>query len=148
MKVVLNENVKGLGKKLDIVNVSEGYARNFLFPKKLAVAADNKSVSEATTKKEAIQFKKDTDKENALKIKSEIEKIVISFKLKAADNGKLFGSVTSKEISEELNKVSGIDIDKKKIILEDAVKATGTYTAKVKLYEGVIANLKIKVDNI
>lgn len=148
MKVVLNENVKGLGKKLDIVNVSEGYARNFLFPKKLAVAADNKSVSEATTKKEAIQFKKDTDRENAQNLKIEIEKVVVSFKLKAADNGKLFGSVTSKEISEELKQTSGIEVDKKKIILEDAVKTTGIYTAKVKLYEGVIANLKIKVDNI
>lgn len=148
MKVVLNENVKGLGKKLDIVNVSEGYARNFLFPKKLAVAADNKSVSEATTKKEAIQFKKDTDRENAQNIKGEIEKVIVSFKLKTAENGKLFGSVTSKEISEELKKTSGIEVDKKKIILEDAVKSTGTYTAKVKLYEGVIANLKVKVDSI
>ena len=148
MKVVLNENVKGLGKKLDIVNVSEGYARNFLFPKKLAVAADNKAVSEATTKKEAIKFKKDTDRENALNIKSEIEKIVVTFKLKTAENGKLFGSVTSKEISEELKKTSGIEIDKKKIMLEDAVKTTGTYTAKVKLYEGVIADLKVKVDSI
>ena len=148
MKVVLNENVKGLGKKLDIVNVSEGYARNFLFPKKLAVAADNKAVSEATTKKEAIKFKKDTDRENALNVKSEIEKIVVTFKLKTAENGKLFGSVTSKEISEELKKTSGIEIDKKKIMLEDAVKTTGTYTAKVKLYEGVIADLKVKVDSI
>lgn len=148
MKVVLNENVKGLGKKLDIVNVSEGYARNFLFPKKLAVAADNKSVSEATTKKEAIQFKKDTDRENAQKLKAEIEKVTVNFKLKTAENGKLFGSVTSKEISEELKKTSGIEVDKKKIILEDAVKSTGTYTAKVKLYEGVIANLKVKVDSI
>ena len=148
MKVVLNENVKGLGKKLDIVNVSEGYARNFLFPKKLAVAADNKSVSEATTKKEAIQFKKDTDRNNAQKLKSEIEKVTVNFKLKTAENGKLFGSVTSKEISEELKKTSGIEVDKKKIILEDAVKSTGTYTAKVKLYEGVVANLKIRVDNI
>lgn len=148
MKVVLNENVKGLGKKLDIVNVSEGYARNFLFPKKLAVAADNKAVSEATTKKEAIKFKKDTDRENALNLKSKIEKIVVAFKLKTAENGKLFGSVTSKEISEELKKISGIEIDKKKIMLEDAVKTTGAYTAKVKLYEGVIANLKVKVDSI
>jgi len=148
MKVVLNENVKGLGKKLDIVNVSEGYARNFLFPKKLAVAADNKSVSEATTKKEEKEFKKDTDRENALKLKAEIEKVTVNFKLKTAENGKLFGSVTSKEISEELKKTSGIEVDKKKIILEDAVKSTGTYTAKVKLYEGVIANLKVKVDSI
>lgn len=148
MKVVLLEDVKGHGKKGELCNVSDGYARNFLFPKKLAVAADNKSVSEATTKKEAIQFKKDTDRENALKLKAEIEKVTVNFKLKTAENGKLFGSVTSKEISEELKKTSGIEVDKKKIILEDAVKSTGTYTAKVKLYEGVIANLKVKVDSI
>ncbi len=148
MKVVLNENVKGLGKKLDIVNVSEGYARNFLFPKKLATAADNKSVSEATTKKSAIQFKKDTDRENAEELKGKIEKITVEFKMKTAENGKLFGSVTSKEISDELKKTSGIEVDKKKIVLDDAVKTTGVYTAKVKLYEGVIANLKVRVVNI
>ena len=148
MKVVLNENVKGLGKKLDIVNVSEGYARNFLFPKKLATPADNKSVSEATTKKSAIQFKKDTDRENAQELKTKIEEIIVDFKVKTADNGKLFGSVTSKEISDELKKTSGIDVDKKKITLDDSIKTTGVYTAKVKLYEGVIANLKVRVSNI
>ena len=148
MKVVLNENVKGLGKKLDIVNVSEGYARNFLFPKKLATPADNKSVSEATTKKSAIQFKKDTDRENAQELKTKIEEIIVDFKVKTADNGKLFGSVTSKEISDELKKTSGIDVDKKKITLDDSIKTAGVYTAKVKLYEGVIANLKVRVSNI
>ena len=148
MKVVLNENVKGLGKKLDIVNVSEGYARNFLFPKKLATPADNKSVSEATTKKSAIQFKKDTDREHAQELKAKIEEIIVDFKVKTADNGKLFGSVTSKEISDELKKTSGIDVDKKKITLDDSIKTTGVYTAKVKLYEGVIANLKVRVSNI
>ena len=148
MKVVLNENVKGLGKKLDIVNVSEGYARNFLFPKKLATLADNKSVSEATTKKSAIKFKKDTDRENAQELKAKIDEITVEFKVKTADNGKLFGSVTSKEISDELKKTSGIDVDKKKITLDDAIKTTGVYTAKVKLYEGVIANLKVRVMSI
>ena len=148
MKVVLNENVKGLGKKLDIVNVSEGYARNFLFPKKLATPADNKSVSEATTKKSAIQFKKDTDREHAQELKAKIDEIIVDFKVKTADNGKLFGSVTSKEISDELKKTSGIDVDKKKITLDDTIKTTGVYTAKVKLYEGVIANLKVRVSNI
>jgi large subunit ribosomal protein L9 len=106
MKVVLNENVKGLGKKLDIVNVSEGYARNFLFPKKLATPADNKSVSEATTKKSAIQFKKDTDRENAQELKAKIEEIIVDFKVKTADNGKLFGSVTSKEISDSIDQLN------------------------------------------
>lgn len=147
MKVVLNENVKGLGKKLDIVNVSEGYARNYLFPKKLASAADNKSVSEATTKKEAIKFKQDTEREKALKIKEEIEKVTLEFNSKAQD-GKLFGSITSKEIAEELKKVCNIVVDKKKISLESAIKTIGIYNAKVKLYEGISAKLKVRVVEI
>lgn len=145
MKVVLNDNIKGLGKKLDVVNVSEGYARNYLFPKKLAKAADNKSVSEATTKKEAIKFKQDTDRAEAMKIKETIESITLEFKVKAAEGGKLFGSITSKEISDELKKVSNIAIDKKKISLENQVKTIGQYVVKVKLYEGISANLKVKV---
>lgn len=145
MKVVLNDNIKGLGKKLDVVNVSEGYARNYLFPKKLAKAADNKSVSEATTKKEAIKFKQDTDRAEAMKIKETIESITLEFKVKAAEGGKLFGSITSKEISDELKKVTNIAIDKKKISLENQVKTIGQYVAKVKLYEGINANLKVKV---
>ena len=119
-----------------------------MFPKKLATPADNKSVSEATTKKSAIQFKKDTDREHAQELKAKIDEIIVDFKVKTADNGKLFGSVTSKEISDELKKTSGIDVDKKKITLDDTIKTTGVYTAKVKLYEGVIANLKVRVSNI
>lgn len=145
MKVVLTENVKGIGKKLDTVNVSEGYARNYLIPRKLAVPADNKSLSEANTKKEAIKFKQDTERELAKNKKGQIEEITLEFKLKAAEGGKLFGSVTSKEIGDKLKAEKGIDVDKKKIALEDAIKTTGTYIAKVKLYEGIVANLKVKV---
>ena len=147
MQVVLNENVKGLGKKLDIVNVSEGYARNYLIPRKLASIANNKTISESDTKKEAIQFKKNTEREKALSEKEKIEKVILDFRLKTAENGKLFGSVTAKEISEKLMNVSGIEIDKKKITVE-AIKVTGTYTAKVKLYEGIIANLRLRVINV
>ena len=145
MKVVLTENVKGIGKKLDVVNVSEGYARNYLIPRNLAKPADNKSLSEANTKKAAIKFKQDTERDLAAKKKAQIEQITLEFKIKTAEGGKLFGSVTSKEISDELKAKSGIQIDKKKIILEDAIKMIGVYTVKVKLYEGIIANLKINV---
>ena len=145
MKVVLTENVKGIGKKLDVVNVSEGYARNYLIPRKLAKPADNQSLSEANTKKEAIKFKQDTQRDAASKKKEQIEKITLEFKLKTAEGGKLFGSVTSKEIGDKLKEESGIEIDKKKITLEDSIKVTGTYTAKVKLYEGIVANLKVTV---
>ena len=145
MKVVLTENVKSLGKKLDIVDVSEGYARNYLFPRHLATPADNKSLSEANTKKAAMKFKQDTEKEAANKKKEQIENVTLEFKLKTAEGGKLFGSVTAKEIGDKLKEMSGIEVNKKKIVLDDAIKTTGVYTAKVKLYEGIVANLKVKV---
>lgn len=144
MQVVLNENVKGLGKKLDVVNVSEGYARNYLIPRKLAKVADNKALSESGSKKEAIQFKIETERKKAIENKEKIEKVILEFKLKTAENGKLFGSVTAKEIADELKKISGIEVEKKKIQLE-SIKSIGIYTAKVKLYEGVIANLKLRI---
>lgn len=148
MKVILNQDVKGLGKKLDKVEVNEGYARNFLLPRKIASIADNKTESEANSKKQAIQFKKDTDRENAVKLKERIEKLVLEFRLKLGEGNKLFGSVTNKEVKEKLMEVAKIDIDKKKIELENAVKTPGMYNANIKLYEGVIAKLKVKVVGI
>lgn len=145
MKVVLNQDIKNIGKKHQIVDVSEGYARNFLLPKKLAVVADNKNVNEANTKAEAIKFKKKTDIEEAEKLKKKIEKSYIEFKHKTGEGGRLFGSVTEKEIAEELNRKHNIQINKKKIVLDGNIKSIGSYTAKVKLYEGVVANLKIAV---
>ena len=145
MKVVLTENVKGIGKKLDVVNVSEGYARNYLIPRNLAKPADNKSLSETKSKKDAIKFKQDTDRAAASSQKEKIEKVTLEFKMKTAENGKLFGSVTSKEIKEKLEEQAKIVVDKKKILLEDQIKTTGMYTAKVKLYEGIVANLKVRI---
>lgn len=148
MKVILNQDVKGLGKKLDKVEVNEGYARNYLLPRKLASIADNKTESEANSKKQAIQFKKDTERENAVKLKEKIEKLVLEFRLKLGDGNKLFGSVTNKEVKEKLMEVSKIDVDKKKIELDSLIKTPGMYNANVKLYEGVIARLKIRVVGI
>jgi len=145
VKVVLLENVKGLGKKHEVVNASEGYARNYLFPRKLAKEANNQSLSEVAGKKSSIDFKKSTQIAEAEDIKQKLEQAELGFKLKAK-NGKFFGSVTSKEISEQLRTTLGIEVDKKKIELEDAVKTPGIYTAKVKLYEGIYAKLKIKVE--
>ena len=145
MKVVLNQDVKGLGKKLQIVEVSEGYARNFLLPKKIASIADNKSLSEAKNKKEALDFRKSEELALANKQKSEIEKIYIEFKEKQGAGGKLFGSVTEKEISAKLKEKLGVEINKKKIILKEPIKQLGNYTAELKLYEGVVAKLKIVV---
>ena len=133
MKVILLDNIKGVGKKDEIINASDGYARNFLFPKKLAVEANNENMSKLKAKKQSEQYKKDVNKENA-------EKIV-----KAREKGKIFGGVTSKEISEELKKQYKIDIDKKKIILNENIKNLGSFDISMKLFEGVTGKLKVKV---
>lgn len=148
MKVVLNQDVKGLGKKLQIVEVSEGYARNFLFPKKLAVVADNKNINEANNKNAAIAFKKKTEFEAAQDMKLKIEKSFIEFKHKVGEASKLFGSVTEKEIADAVNKKFDAQISKKKVIIKTPIKNLGTYEVNIKLYEGVIASLKIVVTRL
>lgn len=145
MKVVLNKDIKGIGKKLQIVEVSEGYARNYLLPRKLATVADNKSLGEAKSKNEAAKFKKETEIKEAKITKEKLEKGYIKFKHKIGSNGKLFGSITEKDIAEEIEKVYGVKIDKKKINLKIAIKELGSYTAEVKLHEGIVANVKISV---
>lgn len=148
MKVILNQDVKGLGKKLDKVEVNEGYARNFLLPRKIATIADNKTEAEAFSKKQAIQFKKDVEREKAIEIKERIEKTVIEFRLKMGEGNKLFGSVTNKEVKEKLQEVLKLNIDKKKIEINTQIKSAGMYEASIKLYEGVVAKLKLKVVGI
>ena len=148
MKVVLNQDIKGIGKKLQIINVSEGYARNYLLPKKLAVMADSKNVNEANTKSEAIKFKKKTEYNNAVSIKEKIEQEPIYFKHKVGEAQKLFGSVTEKEIADELNKEYYLNITKKKIFLKMPIKNIGEYIIDIKLYEGVVARVKVIVEGM
>lgn len=145
MQVILEQDVKGLGKKLDKVNVSEGYARNFLFPKKLAVVATNKTELETVAKKNAIQYKKDTLAEAAEKLKSKLESGFVELEIKTGEHGKLFGSVTNKEVSELIEKKFNIHLDKKKIELKVAIKTPGMYLANIKLDEGITASLKVRV---
>lgn len=145
MKVVLNQDIKGIGKKLQIVDVSEGYARNYLLPRKLASVADNKSINEANTKNEALKFKKKTEFEAAKKQKEIIEKSYIEFKHKVGNASKLFGSITEKEIAEKIKEKYNIEVNKKKITLKVPIKNLGEYTADVKLYEGVVAKVKVAV---
>lgn len=145
MKVILLDNIKGVGKKDEVINASDGYARNFLFPKKLAVEANNENMSKLKAKKQSEQHKKDVEKENAQKIAKQLENITLSIKVKAGENGKIFGGVTSKEISEELKKQYKIDVDKKKIVLNENIKNIGSFDITVKLYEGVTGELKVKV---
>lgn len=145
MKVILLDNIKGVGKKDEIINASDGYARNFLFPKKLAVEANNENMSKLKAKKQSEQYKKDVNKENAEKIAKKLNDIILTIKVKAGENGKIFGGVTSKEISEELKKQYKIDIDKKKIILNENIKNLGSFDISMKLFEGVTGKLKVKV---
>ena len=145
MKVILLDNIKGVGKKDEVINASDGYARNFLFPKKLAVEANNENMSKLKAKKQSEQYKKDVNKENAEKIAKKLDDITLTIKVKAGENGKIFGGVTSKEISEGLKKQYKIDIDKKKIILNENIKNLGSFDISMKLFEGVTGKLKVKV---
>lgn len=144
MKVILLDNVKGVGKKDEIVNVNDGYAFNFLIPKKLAVEANNKNMSLLKGKQDSKEFKRAEDKKHAEKVQKELEEIVIDIKVKAGENGKIFGGITSKEIFEAL-KQKKIEIDKKKIDLKETIKSLGIYNVDIKLFEGIIGKVKVNV---
>lgn len=144
MKVVLKQDVKGLGKKGELVNTSDGYARNFLFPKGLAVEANAQSMTELKNREQAQKYKIETETAAAKKAASEIQGKTIRIKAKAGQNGKLFGSVTSKEIAEKLKDEFKLDVDKRKVVVED-IKQFGTYEFEVKLYQGISAKLFVSV---
>ncbi len=144
MKVILKENVKSIGKKDEIVNVSDGYARNYLLARGLAEEATPGNLSKLKTKKDAEQYKKNLEKEEAMKIAEKLGKIKLEFKVKAGENGKIFGGISSKEIAEKLEKEYQIKVDKKKIELKEAIKVLGTKEVEIKLYEGVVGKVKIQ----
>ena len=147
MKVLLLADVKGQGKKDTIVNVSDGYARNFLFPKKLAVAADAKTMNEVKNKEEARKFHEEQERQAALELKSRFEGIVVKLYATAGSDGKFFGSITSKEISEALESQHKISVDKRKIHLSDPLKSFGTFAVDVKLYPEIIGKLNVLIAN-
>ncbi len=144
MKVILKENIKSIGKKDDIINVSDGYARNYLFAKNLAVEATQGNLAKLKTKKDSEQFKKDVEKEEAKQLAQKLEKIKLEIKVKAGENGKIFGGVSSKEIAEKLESDYQIKIDKKKIDLKEAIKTLGITVVDIKLYEGIMGKLKVQ----
>ncbi len=145
MKVILLDNIKGVGKKDEIINASDGYARNFLFPKKLAVEANAENMSKLNNKKEAASYKKDVEKQKAEELAKKLKGIMLKIRVKAGENGKIFGGVTAKEISENLKEQYNFEVDKKKIELKDTIKTLGEFNVQVKLFEGVVANLKVEV---
>lgn len=145
MKVILKADIKGVGKKNEVINASDGYARNFLLPKNLAVEANTENMSKLQAQKDANQYKKDTEKEEAKKIAEKMTKISIRVEVKAGENGKIFGGVSAKDIAESLEKQHKIKIDKKKVDLKETIKTLGIHTVEIKLYEGVIGKIKVDV---
>lgn len=145
MKVILKADIKGVGKKDQVINASDGYARNFLFPKNLAVEANAENMSKLKAKQDSNAYKKSQEKEEAKKIADKLSKILLKVPVKAGENGKIFGGVSAKEISDLLKKEYKIEVDKKKIELKETIKTLGVRTITIKLYEGVIGNLKIDV---
>lgn len=145
MKVILQADIKGVGKKNDIINAADGYARNFLLPRKLAVEANLTNISKLNAEKDAKQYKKDMEKEEAIKLADKMSKIMLTIEVKAGENGKIFGGVSAKEISENLEKQHNIKIDKKKIDLKETIKSLGMQNVEIKLFEGIIGKIKVNV---
>ena len=145
MKVLLLQDVKGQGKKDQIIDVSDGYARNFLFPKKLAVVADNKAMNEVKNKEASKQYKIETEKAAAKEIAAKLAETVVKISVNAAADGRLYGSITSKDLAEVLAKQYGITVDKRKIVMPDPIKAYGTYNFDVRLYPEIVGKIKVTV---
>ncbi len=144
MKVVLLQDVKGLGKKGELVNTSDGYARNFLFPRKLAMEANSQAMSELKNRESAEKHRIDTEIAAAKESASKIEGKTVKISAKAGANGKLFGSVTSKDVAEAISKEFGLKLDKRKVVVDD-IKNFGTYPVEVKLYNGISASMFVMV---
>ena len=145
MKVLLLADVKGKGKKDQIVNVSDGYARNFLFPKKLAVEADAKALADAKNKEEAKEFKIEQDKAAARELAAKLESVVVKIKATAGADGRLYGSITTADIAAALQDQAGIQLDKRKIVTDSAIKAYCSYSLTVKLYPEIQGKLNLVV---
>lgn len=145
MKVILLQDVRGQGKKGEMINVSDGYARNYLFPRKLAQEATVDNVNTMRMNDKAKREKEQRLREEAAAMSARLRELTLNVSAKGGGAGRLFGSVTSQEISEALKEQEGIDLDRRKIVIEDAIKTVGLYTVKVKLGFGIDAPLKVDV---
>lgn len=145
MKVVLKADVKGSGKKGELVNVSDGYARNFLFPRGLAVEANASALNEIKSKDEARRHHLEMEKAAAQELCNKLNEKTVKLTAKAGAGGKLFGSVTSKEIADEISKQFSVSVDKRKIVLDADIKAFGTYNAEIKIMVGITAKIFVMV---
>ena len=146
MKVIFLTDVKGQGKKNQVVEVSDGYAKNFLIPRKLAKPADAQSLNDVKVKEEALQYRLATEKKEAQELAAKLKEIVVVINAPGGSDSRLYGSITSKDIADALKSAHGIDIDKRKISLADPIKAYGTYQADVKLYTEVRGKITVRVE--
>ena len=145
MKLIMLKDVKSIGKAGDVINASDGYAKNFLLPRGLAVEATKSNISELEAKKRSEAKKKAAELEKAREFAAELKDKGVKIQVKAGENGKLFGSVTVKEIASALEEQTGIVIDRKKIVLDEPIKETGVKTVPVKIYPGVTAEVKVEI---
>lgn len=145
MKVILKQDVKSLGAKESMVKVSDGYARNFLIPKGLAVEVNASNINIMNTKKDSIKIKRDKELAGAKALADRISKVTVILSAKSGENGKLFGSITSKDIASQLKTKYDLDIDKKKIVLPETIKETGDFDVEIKIYPTVVASLKVRI---
>ena len=145
MKVILLCDVKGQGKKDQIVEVSDGFARNFLFPQKKAVPADAKATSELKSKEEAKQYKINEEIKAARALADRIKNVTVEIKMEHGQDGRLYGSVTSKDIAERLGQMLGIEVDKRKILLKGNIKAYGNYSVEIKILGDISAKFTVLV---
>ncbi len=145
MKVILLADVKGQGKKNDVIEVADGYAKNFLIARKLAKAADAQSLNDVKVKEEARLYRIATEKKEAQELAKKLETMIVTMPAPGGTDGRLYGSVTAKDVSERLRKDYGITIDKRKIVVSEPIKSFGTYHLEVKLYTEVTGKITLKV---
>lgn len=145
MKVILLKDVKGTGKKGEVKEVSDGYARNFLLPKKMAVVADNTAVKELNEKNKAAENKAQKEYEAALALGKKMEEMNIVIYSKAGDAGRLFGSITSKDIAEQLKKQHEIVVDKRKVLLNEPIRTLGSMNVEIKIHQKVTTKIRVDV---
>lgn len=148
MQVILTQDVKGQGKKGQMIKVSDGYARNYLLPRGLAELATKSNINVMKGKQESLEYKKAKELEEANAIADKMKDIKVMLKAKAGDNGKLFGSITSKDVAEALTMQHHIKLDKKKFVMPDGIKTLGTTTVDVKIYTGVTGKLAVVVEQL
>lgn len=148
MKVILTQDIRGKGKRGQMIEVSDGYARNYMLPRKIAVEATPDNINTMRMNDKALLERQTKERAEAVRIMNEMKEVTLTLRVKGGGAGRLFGSVTTQEISEALKEQMNIDVDKRKIVLDEAIKNVGTYTVKCKLGYEVVGNLKVKVEEL